>query len=29
MAEGGFDEFENPAFDKDDYDDDTDDIDDR
>ena len=29
MAEGGFDEFENPAFDKDGYDDDTDDIDDR
>ena len=29
MAKGGFDEFENPAFDKDDYDDDTDDIDDR
>ena len=28
MAEGGFDEFENPAFDKDDYDDD-DDIDER
>ena len=30
MAEGGFDEFENPAFDRDDYDDDIDDdIDDR